>query len=91
MVRFLSASILSWSLRSTHVDRAVNLRGKLDRARLSFDTELADVLRGRPDLSHAQVQKKFGVSEKVIRSVIKQFSIGARRRGPKRAKHGPIF
>lgn len=69
----------------------INLREKLRQTRLSFDTELADVLRGRPDLSHAQVKKKFGVSEKVIRRVIKQFNIGARRRGPKRTKHGPIF
>ncbi|MGO8793781.1 MAG: hypothetical protein ACLQLC_03075 [Candidatus Sulfotelmatobacter sp.] len=65
----------------------VNLREKLDQARLSFDTELADVLRGRLDLTHAQIKKKFGVSETVIRRVIRQFNIGARRRGPKRRKH----
>lgn len=64
----------------------VNLREKLDQARLSFDTELADVLRGRLDLTHAQVKKKFGVSETVIRRVIRQFNIGTRRRGPKRTK-----
>ncbi|MFZ0201522.1 MAG: hypothetical protein WB523_08245 [Candidatus Sulfotelmatobacter sp.] len=61
----------------------INLREKLDQARLSFDTELAEVLLGRPDLSHAQIKKEFGIGEKVIRRVIKQFNIGARKRGPK--------
>ena len=61
----------------------INLRERLDQARLSFDTELAEVLLGRPDLSHAQIKKEFGIGEKVIRRVIKQFNIGVRKRGPK--------
>ncbi len=69
----------------------VNLREKLDQARLILDAELADILRGRPDLSHAQVKQKFGVSEKVIRRVIRQFNIGARRRGPKAKAAGADF
>ena len=55
----------------------------MDQARLSFDTELAEVLLGRPDLSHSQIKKEFGIGEKVIRGVIKQFNIGVRNRGPK--------
>jgi hypothetical protein len=61
----------------------INLREKLDQVRRIFDGELAAVVRGRPDLSHAGVKQRFGVSEKVIRRVIKEFSIGTRRRGPK--------
>lgn len=61
----------------------INLREKLNQVRRSFDTQLADVLRGRLDLSHAQVKREFGISEKVIRRVIRQFNIGARRRDPK--------
>jgi len=61
----------------------INLRQKLDEARHSFDNQLAQLLLGRPDLSHAQVQKEFGIGEKVIRRVMKQFNLGARRRGPK--------
>ena len=62
----------------------IDLREKLHRVRLSFDKRVADALMGRHDLSQAQIQKEFGVSESVIRRVIKQFNIGARRRGPKR-------
>lgn len=61
----------------------INLKERLQPARLSFDTELAEVLRGRLDLNHAQVKKKFGVSEKVIRRLLKQLNIGARKRGAK--------
>ena len=61
----------------------VNLREKLEQARLSFDTELAEVLVGRPDLSQAQIKREFGISDTVIRRVMKQFNIGARKRGPK--------
>lgn len=61
----------------------INLREKFDRARHGFDTQLAEVLLSRSDLSHAQIAKEFGISGKVIRRVIKQFNIGARRRGPK--------
>jgi hypothetical protein len=45
----------------------INLREKVDRAHLSFDTQLAEVLLGRPDLSHAQIEKEFGISKKVVR------------------------
>lgn len=64
----------------------INLREKLNQVRLSFDTQLAELLLGRPDLSHAQIKKEFGIGEKVIRRVIKQFNIGARKRGPKPGK-----
>jgi uncharacterized protein YerC len=63
--------------------KQVNLRDELMRVRLSFDTRLADVLVGRPDLTYVQIKKEFGISEKVIRRVTKQFNIGARKRGPK--------
>ncbi|MGB8594467.1 MAG: hypothetical protein WCD48_03130 [Candidatus Sulfotelmatobacter sp.] len=65
----------------------INLREKVDRARLSFDTQVAQVLLGRPDLSHAQIAKEFGIGKNVVRRVIKQFNIGGRKRGPK-AKAG---
>jgi hypothetical protein len=60
----------------------INLREKLDEVRQSFDTQLAETLRRRSDISHAEVKKEFGVSDKVIRRVTRQFNI-ARRRGPK--------
>jgi hypothetical protein len=67
--------------------RQVNLRDELMRVRLSFDTRLAEVLVSRPDLTYVQIEKEFGISEKVIRRVMKQFNIGARKR---RAKSGQV-
>ncbi len=64
----------------------VNLREKLEQVRRSFDSQLAEVLVGRPDLSQAQIKKEFGISDNVIRRVMKQFNIGARKRGPKRTQ-----
>jgi transposase len=61
----------------------INLREKYDRARLIFDHEVATALIARTDLSHAQIGQAFGISQKVVRRVVKQFKIGARRRGPK--------
>ena len=61
----------------------INLKDTLKTARLQFDTRLAEVLIGRPDLSYTQIEKEFGISETVIRRVMKQFSIRARKRGPK--------
>jgi hypothetical protein len=61
----------------------ISLKNTLKTARLSFDARLAEVLIARPDLTYTQIEKEFGISETVIRRVIKQFSIGARKRGPK--------
>jgi len=61
----------------------MNPRDRIEQVRLSFDTQLAQVLVGRPDLSYAHIQKEFGISENVIRRVMKQFNLAARRRGPK--------
>jgi transposase len=61
----------------------INLRERLDQARFRFDAQLAAVLVGRPDLSLSQIEKEFGVSKKVTRRVIRQFNVGARKRGPK--------
>jgi uncharacterized protein YerC len=61
----------------------ITLKDTLKTARLNFDTRLAEVLIGRPDLSYNQIEKDFGISETVIRRVLKQFNIGARKRGPK--------
>jgi hypothetical protein len=61
----------------------VNLKEKLDQVRLSFDTQLAEVLQNRPDLTQAQIKKEFGVSDAVIRRVMKQFNISSRRGGHK--------
>lgn len=61
----------------------INLREKYDLARLSFDHEVASALIARTDLSHAQIAQAFGISQNVVRRVVKQFNIGARRRGPK--------
>jgi len=41
------------------------------------------VLIARPDLSYIHIGKEFGISETVIRRVMKQFDICARKRGPK--------
>ena len=64
----------------------ISLKDTLKTARLQFDTRLAEVLIARPDLSYTQIEKDFGISETVIRRVMKQFSIGARKRGPKPGK-----
>ena len=64
----------------------ISLKNTLKTARLSFDARLAEVLIARPDLSYTQIEKDFGISETVIRRVMKQFSIGVRKRGPKPGK-----
>jgi transcription initiation factor IIE alpha subunit len=64
----------------------IDLRARIEQVRLRFDTRLADVLLGRPDLSQDEIAKQFGVSQNVIRRVMKQFNIGARKRGPKSAQ-----
>ena len=64
----------------------VSLKDTLKTARLQFDTRLAEVLIGRSDLSYTQIEKEFGISETVIRRVMKQFNIGARKRGLKPGK-----
>jgi hypothetical protein len=53
----------------------VNLRERIEQVRLTVDAQLAEIRVGRPDLSHAQIGKKFGISQKVIRRVMKQFNI----------------
>jgi len=68
----------------------INLRARIERIRLGFDTRVAEALLERPDLSQAEIGKQFGISQNVIRRVIKQFNISARKRGPKRGpKPGP--
>jgi predicted transcriptional regulator len=64
----------------------INLRDRLKQVRHTFDAQLAEVLVSRSELSQAQIGKQFGISQKVIRRVMKQFSIGARKRGPKRTQ-----
>ena len=61
----------------------ISLKDTLKTARLNFDARLAEVLIGRPDLSYTHIEREFGISETVIRRVMKQFNIGARKRGPK--------
>lgn len=60
-----------------------NLRGKLNHVRRTFDAELAKALVAEPHLSHAQIMRRFGVSNTVIRRVAKQFKLRPRKRGPK--------
>ena len=64
----------------------ISLKDTLKTARLDFDSRLAKVLVGRPDLSYSEIEKEFGISETVIRRVMKQFGLGARKRGPKPRK-----
>lgn len=64
----------------------ISLKDTLKTARLQFDTRLAEVLIGRPDLPYDEIEKEFGISETVIRRVMKQFSLSARKRGPKPVK-----
>jgi DNA-binding GntR family transcriptional regulator len=61
----------------------INLRARIEQVRLRFDARLAEVLLGRPDLSQDEIGKQFGVSQNVIRRVMKQFNISPRKRGPK--------
>jgi uncharacterized protein YerC len=64
----------------------ISLKDTLKTARLDFDNRLAQVLIARPDLTYTEIEKDFGISETVIRRVMKQFNIGARKRGPKPGK-----
>ncbi len=63
--------------------QAINLRLKHDHVRRHFDRQVAAILISRTDLTHAQIALEFGIGEKVVRRVMKQFSIAARKRGPK--------
>jgi hypothetical protein len=67
----------------------VNLKEKLYQVRLSFDTQLAEVLQKRPDLTQAQIKQEFGVSDSVIRRVMKQFNIRPRKGGRKPKQQVP--
>ncbi len=69
--------------------KQTNLRERLDQVRLSRDLQLAQVLVSKVDVSYARIQEEFGVSEKVIRRVLKQFNIRARKRGPKNVPNLP--
>jgi hypothetical protein len=62
----------------------INLRARIERVRVRFDTQVAEALVERPDLSQAEIGRQFGISQNVIRRVKKQFNISARKRGPKR-------
>jgi transposase len=64
-----------------------DLRARIEQVRLDFDTRLAEVLLGRPGLSQDEIGKQFRVSRNVIRRVMKEFNINARKRGPKPAQH----
>ena len=66
----------------------ISLKDTIKTARLDFDNQLAKVLIGRPDLTYTEIEKDFGVSETVIRRVMKQFNIGSRKRGPKPKRAG---
>jgi uncharacterized protein YerC len=68
----------------------ISLQDTIKTARLQFDTRLAEVLIGRPDLSYTQIEKEFGISETVIRRVMERFNIGARKRGPKPKQVAPL-
>jgi len=57
----------------------IDLPAELQRVRAAFDRQLADTLLNRPDLTHAQIEKEFGVSNKVIRRISRQFNISRRR------------
>jgi uncharacterized protein YerC len=65
------------------MEMQISLKDTLKTARLDFDNRLAKVLIARPDLTYSEIEKDFGISETVIRRVMKQFNIGARKRGPK--------
>jgi len=63
----------------------IDLPAELERVRAEFDRQLADALLRRTDLTHAQIEKQFGISNKVIRRVSRQFKIRRRRTGKRRA------
>lgn len=58
----------------------IDLPAELQRVRAAFDRQLADALLRRRDLTHAQIEKQFGISNKVIRRVSRQFNISRRLR-----------
>lgn len=64
----------------------MTLKETVKAARLNFDAKLAEVLVSRSDLTYSQIEKQFGISETVIRRVMKQFNLAARKRGPKPKK-----
>jgi hypothetical protein len=47
---------------------------KFEKARRGLDTQLAEVLVSRPDLSYPRIEKQFGISEKVIRRLLRTAS-----------------
>ena len=55
--------------------KQMDLRTEMRRVRATFDEELAEALRNRTDLTHAEIERQFGVSNKVIRRISKQFNI----------------
>ncbi len=63
--------------------KPIKSREQFEQARHILDMQLAEVLANRPDLSYAKIENAYGISEKVIRRVMRQFHIGARKRGPK--------
>jgi hypothetical protein len=70
-------------MRDTMKIAQINLRERLDQVRFTFDSQLAEVLLSRPDLTYIEIKSLFGVSDKVIRRVMRQFHVKARKRGPK--------
>jgi len=54
------------------------LRDRIGQIRLAVDPELAEALVGRHDRSQTEIGKEFGISQKAIRRVMKQFNIRAR-------------
>ena len=66
--------------------KPIKSREEFEKARHIFDVQLAEVLANRPDLSYTKIENAYGISEKVIRRVMRQFHIGARKRGPKRSQ-----
>jgi len=63
----------------------VDLPAEFQRVRAAFDKQLADALLNRTDLTHAQIERRFGVSNKVIRRISRQFNISRRRTREKSA------
>jgi hypothetical protein len=57
----------------------IDLRAEIGRVRKNFDQELANTLRERTELTLAQIAKQFGVNNKVIRRVTKEFGIKRRK------------
>ena len=48
-----------------------------------FRTQVRDIIVARPELSYAQIAKRFGISEVTVHNIAVEFGVGRIKTGPK--------